>query len=238
MVRNLAVTARGMPGAGGPGAERPKKPCGTRAYEKIAPVKGKEANRIFEQCIIDYHKTDSVDHPISNPHSDIQGLLYAKCWIDTVQWHLEDIIRSPDLPADRFIATKRRIDKSNQERTDAVEKMDDWFLERFKNVKTAPEARMNSETPAWLLDRMSILQLKIYHMHEQTARKDADAAHIEGCQRKLSVLKDQEADLEVCFDQLFDDLASGTRRMKVYRQMKMYNDPRLNPILYGAAKAE
>lgn len=219
-------------------ASRAEKACGKEPFTKDAPVKAKAANQIFEQCIIDYHRTDNVDQPISNTHSDLGGLLYAKCWIDTVQWHLEDIIRSPNLPADRFIATKRRIDKSNQDRTDAVEKMDDWFLERFKNVKTAPDARMNSETPAWLLDRMSILQLKIYHMREQTQRKDADAAHTEACARKLSILKEQEADLELCFDQLFDDLAAGTRRMKVYRQMKMYNDPKLNPILYGGAKAE
>ncbi len=199
-------------------------------------MKASEANRIYEQCILDYHKTDNVDHPFKNPLNGIDGLLYQKCWIDTVQWHLEDIIRSPNLAADHFIATKRRIDKSNQERTDCVEKMDDHFLEKFKNVKAASGARMNSETPAWLLDRMSILQLKIYHMREQTERADVDEAHRAQCKQKLTILLEQKADLELCFDQLMGDLENGQKYMKVYRQMKMYNDPKLNPVLYGGAK--
>ena len=200
-------------------------------------MKGSQANRIFEQSIVDYHKTDNVDQSVANPYNGVEGLLYGKCWIDTVQWHLEDIIRSPNLAAEHFVATKRRIDKSNQDRTDSVEKLDDYFLERFQGVKPQANARLNSETPAWLLDRMSILQLKIYHMREQTLRADVEEAHREQCKRKLSVLLDQEADMAQCFDELVDDLEKGIKKMKVYRQMKMYNDPKLNPILYGGAKA-
>ncbi|MCE9597085.1 MAG: DUF4254 domain-containing protein [Spirochaetia bacterium] len=210
---------------------------GNRAEKDCSIVRAEHANKIYQQAIVEYHVEDSIDNAPSSPYTGIDGLLYTKAWIDTVQWHLEDIIRSPNLGGDLFITTKRRIDKSNQERTDCVEKLDDHFLAMFANVKRNPEARMNSETPAWLLDRMSILQLKIYHMRDQTTRKDVDAAHIANCKEKLTILLEQEADMSLCLDQLIDDIQQGRRFMKVYRQMKMYNDPKLNPILYGGAKS-
>lgn len=200
-------------------------------------MRAEHANNIYQQAIVDYHVEDSIDNAPKSPYSGIDGLLYTKAWIDTVQWHLEDIIRSPNLGGDLFITTKRRIDKSNQERTDCVEKLDDHFLAMFAHVKRNPDARMNSETPAWLLDRMSILQLKIYHMREQAERKDVDAAHIDNCKQKLTILLEQEADMCTCLNQLIEDIQQGRRFMKVYRQMKMYNDPKLNPILYGGAKS-
>lgn len=197
-------------------------------------MKAKDCNLIFDQSINDYHKEDNIDYPMKNPHPEnsIEFLLYKKNWIDTVQWHLEDIIRDPSISASYLVEIKRRIDKSNQERTDTVEKMDDWFLTFFKNAQRKSNAKMNSETPAWLLDRMSILALKVYHMKEQTIRKDASPDHIKKCQEKLSILLEQTADMELCFDQLISDIQSGDRYMKVYRQMKMYNDESLNPVLY------
>jgi hypothetical protein len=197
------------------------------------------ANRcyeIFEKSIIDYHINDSVDAPIQNPYepADVNSLLYHKNWIDTVQWHLEDLIRDPNIDPVEALALKRRIDKSNQERTDLVERVDDFFLNEFRNIKLQPDARQNSETPAWLLDRMSILLLKIYHMQEQVERKNASTDHVARCQSKLDVLLEQKADMRQCFDELMDDLKKGVRKMKLYRQMKMYNDASLNPVLYGS----
>ena len=190
--------------------------------------------RIFEKSIVDYHQTDNVDSPISNPYKEgFDALLYAKNWIDTVQWHLEDIIRKPDIDPAQALQIKRRIDKSNQDRTDMVEKIDDYFLELFKNVEPKQGARINSETPAWLLDRMSILMLKIYHMEEQTKRTDATSDHIAKCEQKLAVLLEQKDDMRNAFNELMEDIASGTRKFKVYRQMKMYNDASLNPMLYA-----
>lgn len=194
-----------------------------------------ECYHIFDRSISDYHRFDDVDTPINNPHQEgsFEYLLYQKNWIDTVQWHLEDIIRKPDIDPAQGIVIKRRIDKSNQDRTDTVEKMDDYFLEQFRNVVPKAGARINSETPAWLLDRMSILMLKIYHMKEQTERKDADAAHIAKCQAKLDILHEQKEDMKNAYDELIEDIGSGARRFKVYRQMKMYNDASLNPMLYA-----
>jgi hypothetical protein len=188
----------------------------------------------FQRSIEDYHTTDDVDAQLKNPYDEgsFEALLYGKNWIDTVQWHLEDIIRKPDINPAEGIAIKRRIDSSNQDRTDRVEKIDDYFLIQFKQVSYKPGARMNSETPAWLLDRMSILLLKIYHMKEQTLRKDAGADHIAKCQAKLSVLMEQKKDMQEAFDELIEDIQAGNRKFKVYRQMKMYNDASLNPMLY------
>ncbi len=194
--------------------------------------------KIFDQSIQDYHVHDDVDTAVKNPYpaGSFEFLLYAKNWIDTVQWHLEDIIRLPDINPTEGIQIKRRIDKSNQDRTDMVEKVDDYFLEQFKNVVPKPGARINSETPAWLLDRMSILLLKIYHMKEQTERKDASAEHIAKTEAKLAVLMEQKTDMQLAFDELMEDISNGNRRFKVYRQMKMYNDASLNPMLYGQKK--
>lgn len=188
----------------------------------------------FQRSIDDYHVTDHVDAPVKNPYpaGSFEHLLYAKNWIDTVQWHLEDIIRLPEINPAEALQIKRRIDKSNQDRTDMVEKMDDYFLDQFKSVTPKPSAKINSETPAWLLDRMSILLLKIYHMKEQTERKDASAEHIAKCKAKLDVLMEQRSDMQLAFDQLMEDIRTGDRKMKVYRQMKMYNDASLNPMLY------
>lgn len=190
--------------------------------------------RIFRKSIDDYHKKDDVDTPIVNPfpQDTFESLLYLKNWIDTVQWHLEDIIRNPEIDPAEALRIKRRIDKSNQDRTDTVEKLDDFFLESFRHVKYRSGVRINSETPAWLLDRMSILMLKIYHMNEQTERKDVTMQHLAKCRDKLMILEEQKQDMQQAFDQLLADIGAGTRRFKVYRQMKMYNDASLNPVLY------
>ncbi len=190
---------------------------------------------IFNQSIDDYHVHDNVDAVLKNPYKagTFENLLYHKNWIDTVQWHLEDIIRLPDINPTEGIAIKRRIDKSNQDRTDIVEKIDDYFLDYFKNIIPKPGTRINSETPAWLVDRMSILTLKIYHMKEQTERKEATLEHIARCEVKLNVLMEQKADMRNAYDELIEDIGKGERRFKVYRQMKMYNDASLNPMLYS-----
>ena len=193
-----------------------------------------KANNIFQQAIRDYHLKDHVDTPINNPYDreSIDYSLYLKCWIDTVQWHLEDIIRDPHIDPVDALALKRRIDHSNQDRTDLVEEIDSYFRKEYSDVTPLPEARLNTESPAWAVDRLSILALKIWHMQEQTERTDADAAHLQKCRAKLDVLKEQQVDLSTAIDQLLDDIQAGRKYMKVYRQMKMYNDPSTNPILY------
>lgn len=194
-----------------------------------------ECYTAFQRSIDDYHVSNDVDTPVQNPYTagSFEALLYAKNWIDTVQWHLEDIIRLPEINPTEGIQLKRRIDKSNQDRTDMVERVDDYFLEQFKGVVPKAGARINSETPAWLLDRMSILLLKIYHMKEQTERTDASAEHIAKCQLKLNILLEQRNDMQQAFDEMMEDIGTGARRFKVYRQMKMYNDASLNPVLYA-----
>lgn len=193
-----------------------------------------QANPIFNRAIADYHLTDDVNTPIRNPYKKdtIEHSLYLKCWIDTVQWHFEDIIRDPHIDPVEALALKRRIDRSNQDRTDLVEEIDSWFRQHYSDVVPLPDARLNTESPAWAVDRLSILALKIYHMQEQVDRKDADANHVARCQAKLDVLKEQQKDLSLAIDQLLDDIEAGRKYMKVYRQMKMYNDPTTNPILY------
>ena len=190
---------------------------------------------IFEKAINDYHVNDNVDTPINNPYAErsIEYYLYLKNWIDTVQWHLEDIIRDPEIDPVEALAIKRRIDKSNQDRTDLVEMIDSYFLDKYKDVKVLPDAVINTESPAWAVDRLSILELKIYHTKEQVERKDADEKHKEQCNRKLAVLMEQRKDLASAIDQLLSDIESGKKYMKVYKQMKMYNDPSTNPVLYG-----
>ncbi len=193
---------------------------------------------IFEQVIEDYHKIDDVDQPINNPYEQgtIEYYLYIKNWIDTVQWHFEDIIRDPQIDPAEALVLKRRIDKSNQDRTDLVEMIDSYFLDTYKNVEVKPDATINTESPAWAIDRLSILALKIYHMKEQTERTDASEAHVEQCRNKLNVLLEQRKDLSTAIDQLIADIEAGRKYMKVYKQMKMYNDPSTNPILYGNKK--
>lgn len=191
-------------------------------------------NKIFNQAIQDYHVYDDINHPIKNPFAEdtIDNRLYLKCWIDTVQWHFEDIIRDPNIDPAEALVLKRRIDKSNQDRTDLVEQIDSYFRQKYSDVKVLPDARINTESPAWAVDRLSILALKIYHMKEQVERNDASAEHKEKCQAKLNVLLEQQVDLGTAIDQLLEDIEAGRKYMKVYRQMKMYNDPSTNPILY------
>lgn len=198
-------------------------------------MQAKEINNIFRESILDYHTTDHVDAEMPKKYQDspFGNLLYLKNWIDTVQWHLEDIIRDPKNEPSFLVAVKRRIDASNQHRTDTVEQIDELLSENFKNVAVQESARMNSETPAWLLDRMSILQLKTYHFKEQLERNDADEKHLDSVKHKLMILEIQEQDLEKCYDELMEDLGAGQKYMKLYKQMKMYNDPNLNPVFYS-----
>ena len=192
------------------------------------------ANHIFNQAISDYHLTDNVDTPMRNPYErdSIEYSLYMKCWIDTVQWHYEDIIRDPHIDPTEALALKRRIDRSNQDRTDLVEDIDSYFRQQYSEVTPLPDARLNTESPAWAVDRLSILALKIYHMREEALRADAPEEHKTRCQAKLDVLLEQQRDLSTAIDQLLDDYQEGRKVMKVYRQMKMYNDPSTNPVLY------
>ena len=196
------------------------------------------AHRIFNRSIEDYHRWDDVDHPIENPFEagTIDHLLYHKNWIDTVQWHLEDIIRDPAIDPVEALRIKRRIDKSNQDRTDMVEYIDSYLLDKYRDVRPAADARLNTETPAWAIDRLSILALKIYHMACETERTDVDQAHRDACRRKLDVLLTQQIDLSRAIEELIEDIEAGRKYMKTYKQMKMYNDPSLNPVLYGQKK--
>ena len=191
-------------------------------------------NEVFEKCIADYHLTDSVDAAAKNPYPDhfIEHLLYSKNWVDLVQWHLEDIVRDPQIDAASGLALKRRIDASNQVRTDMVEYIDLFFLKQYEAIKPGAGATINTESPAWAIDRLSILALKIYHMNVEVNREDASEEHRQPCSEKLAVLLEQRADLSKAIDELITGIANGNKYMKVYKQMKMYNDPRLNPVLY------
>ncbi len=195
-------------------------------------------NQIFQQSIEAYHLTDDVDAIINNPYPSPSPdhLLYLKNWIDTVQWHLEDIIRDPSIDPVKALEIKRRIDLSNQQRTDMVEHIDSWFLDQYKEVKPMPAATFNTESPAWAIDRLSILALKIYHMQLEATREDASEAHRGACLEKLSILLQQREDLSLAIDQLLADIAAGRKYMKMYKQMKMYNDAELNPVLYQLKK--
>lgn len=196
------------------------------------------ANNIFRRVIADYHRYDDVDRPVENPFAQgsLDALLYEKCWVDTVQWHLEDIIRDPQIDPVAALALKRRIDASNQVRTDMVEYIDSWFLEKYRQVEAVSGARLNTETPAWAIDRLSILALKVYHMQCETERGDVGAEHLAKCRAKLEVLLAQQVDLSKAIEELIEDIEAGRKYMKVYKQMKMYNDPALNPVLYASKK--
>lgn len=191
---------------------------------------------IFERATADYHISDHVDATVPNPYAEgtIEHTLYAKNLVDAVQWHLEDIIRDPEIDPVAALALKRRIDRSNQVRTDMVEELDTYCRSEFADVTPKADATINTESPAWALDRLSILALKIFHMEAETARTDASPEHIAKCRAKLNVLLEQRADLVSAIDQLLNDIAAGRKYMKVYRQMKMYNDPETNPVLYAA----
>ena len=193
---------------------------------------------IFNQSINDYHLKDDVDTPINNSFEKktLEWLLYAKNWIDTVQWHLEDIIRDENIEPLEALKIKRRIDSSNQQRTDLVEFIDSWFLQKYENITPEPDAKINSETPAWAVDRLSILALKVYHMSLEANRSSATEEHRFNCTTKLNVLLEQKKDLSEAIDQLLFDIENGKIKMKVYKQMKMYNDENLNPVLYQNVK--
>jgi hypothetical protein len=193
------------------------------------------AFNIFEKSIADYHIKDDVDQPLINPYpaEEVAHLLYKKNWIDTVQWHYEDLIRDPGIDPGTALTLKRKIDASNQERTDLVEYIDSYFLQKYRSVEVKGDATINTESPAWAIDRLSILALKIYHMKAEVDRADASEEHRKRCSAKLQVLLEQEKDLSLAIDQLLEDIAAGRKYMKVYRQMKMYNDEELNPVLRG-----
>lgn len=197
-------------------------------------MKATEFNKLFDKVINKYHILDDVDQPYDNPYNktELEHLLHRKCWIDTVQWHYEDIIRLPDIDPIEALTLKRRIDASNQNRTDMVEYIDSYYLDRYKNIKIQPNAKINTESPAWAIDRLSILALKIYHMKEEANRETASDKHRTSCQQKLDVLLEQREDLSSAIDDLLQDIAHGKKYMKVYKQMKMYNDDELNPMLY------
>lgn len=190
---------------------------------------------IFRESIAQYHIKDQVDQPLVNPYpqDEISHLLFAKNWIDTVQWHYEDLIRDPEIDPSAALQLKRKIDSSNQNRTDLVEIIDDYFREQYRAVKPISNATINTESPAWAIDRLSILTLKIYHMNEEVERENASSAHRALCKAKLEVLIEQERDLAIAIDQLLEDIAAGRKYMKVYKQMKMYNDEEMNPVLRG-----
>lgn len=199
-----------------------------------------KANAIFKEAIDTYHVINTVDQPFVNKYDkneDVLGhLLYRKCWIDTVQWHYEDIIRDPQIDPVAALTLKRKIDASNQDRTDMVEYIDSYFLEKYKDVTIKEGATINTESPAWGVDRLSILALKVYHMQEEATREDASDAHRAACQTKLDVLLEQRVDLSTAIDTLLDDISKGDKYMKVYKQMKMYNDDELNPVLRNIKK--
>jgi hypothetical protein len=194
-----------------------------------------QCNQIFEQVVKDYHQYNDIDKAYENPFTagSIENLLYAKCWIDTAQWHMEDEIRNPSIDPVKALYWKRRIDKSNQERTDIVEVIDDYFFSKYKGIQPKESVRFNTESPAWAIDRLSILILKIYHMHEETIRENVGEAQLNRNKQKLAVLLQQQSDLSLAIDELLEDIEKGDKYMKVYRQMKMYNDPELNPVLYN-----
>lgn len=193
-------------------------------------------NVVFDRATEEYHITDNIDAPRPHPYpaDSIEEILYGKNWIDVAQWHMEDLIRDPQIEPADAVVLKRRIDASNQERTDMVEAIDTWFRDRYSEVTPRPDATINTESPAWALDRLSILALKIYHMKAEAERSDATAEHRARCAAKLAVLEEQRGDLTAAIDTLLDDIAAGRKYMKVYRQMKMYNDTDTNPVLYGA----
>ena len=192
------------------------------------------AIKVFEKSVKDYHVHDDINRAASNPYEkkDFEHLLYEKNWIDTVQWHYEDIIRDPDINPLEGMKLKRLIDSSNQNRTEMVEYIDSYFLKLYSKVNSKTDAKVNTESPDWALDRLSILILKIYHMKEESEREDVSHEHRNNCQKKLDVLVEQREDLSESIDQLLIDLSTGDKKMRVYKQMKMYNDESLNPVLY------
>ena len=205
-------------------------------YLKI--LRAKNLVSIFDNCVEDYHKLDDVNQQLINPFekNSFEEILYRKCWIDTVQWHYEDVIRDDGIKPKEALILKRKIDHSNQKRTNLVEAIDDYFISKFKKIILKKYATINTESPAWAIDRLSILVLKIYHMADESGRLSATKDHRNKCLQKLLILNEQKSDLCLAIDQLIKDISKGRKIMKVYRQMKMYNDEDLNPILYKKNK--
>ena len=197
-------------------------------------MKAEKCIEIFEQSITNYHVLDDPYQEMNNTFEDgtIENLMYLKNWIDTVQWHYEDIIRDPNIQPEAGMDMKRKIDKSNQHRTDVVEQLDDYYISLFKGITPSSDAKLNTESPGWVVDRISILCLKIYHMQEQVNRRDTDETHKQQCLNKLNILLEQKEDISKSFNDLLDEIQNGEKQIKVYRQMKMYNDDTLNPVLY------
>lgn len=195
-------------------------------------------HKIFNQSIKDYHKINKIYQTINNPyhHKTIERVFYLKNWIDTIQWHLEDLIRDPEINIKKALMIKRWIDSSNQSRTETVEIIDDYFLKKFKKVKVQKNAKINTESPAWAIDRLSIISLKVFHMREETLRSNTTKEHIKKCNNKLFILETQYQDLSTAIEELLEDLSTGKKQMKSHKQIKMYNDKELNPILYNKIK--
>ena len=170
--------------------------------------------------------------------SDFPNLVSMQHYVNFELWHQEDMARDPDATDSKIAAVKRAIDVLNQRRNDMIEQMDQYLLDELqkKKINYTSETEMNSETPGSIIDRLSINALKIYHMDEEIQRLDVTDEHRKKCSGKLSVLQDQRNDLKKSLETLLADLSSGKKRLKVYQQMKMYNDENLNPVLYQKGK--
>ena len=204
-------------------------------YSKQAPLIHEEAADCFSYIAIKSLFSIKVSTSTTIlPFSKVVETRYLiSSSFKSIQWHFEDIIRDPQIEPNAALTLKRRIDKSNQDRTDLVELIDSYFLDKYKDVKPMAEATINTESPAWAIDRLSILALKIYHMQKEVERTDTTPEHHAQCKAKLDILLEQKKDLSSAIDQLLADIESGKKYMKVYKQMKMYNDPALNPVLYA-----
>ncbi len=189
-------------------------------------------NKIFSKSLQAY-RCAMLDRPAEAIEglSELERILYQKQQIDNEQWDLEDEIRNPKISSERGMELKRKIDKLNQERTDLVESLDDMIFDSMQGVDYQPNARISTETPAWAIDRLSILHIKIYRMSGEAVREDASAAHRAECRQKLVILERQLKDLSSAIDCLLEDMRNGRCQAKTYKQMKMYNDPELNPML-------
>jgi len=192
-----------------------------------------EIVRLHRETVQRWHQRD-----IDNPYEGFLALVCRQHEQNYRLWHEEDIARSPDVPDSRIAQVKRNIDRLNQQRNDLIERLDDHLIGQLAaaGIRPSPQAPLNTETPGSVIDRLSILALRIYHMEEQAQRRDAGAEHVEKARRKLAILHEQLRDLSTSLRQLLEDIFAGRKRLKVYRQFKMYNDPTLNPYLYQSRR--
>ena len=176
----------------------------------------------------------------SSESADFPSLVSAQHQVNFELWHQEDLARDPDVSDSKIAGVKRAIDVLNQRRNDLIEQLDQFLVNVLsrENVNTTDQTELNSETPGSMIDRLSINALKIYHMNEEIQREDVAESHRKKCFGKLSVLQEQREDLRQCLDKLLVDLSTGKKRLKVYQQMKMYNDESLNPVLYWKGESE